>query len=302
MKKYLVWSFVWLLWLVNPALAAEGLTKIANNVYAYIGEKAASPANSFGANAGIVIGRDGVLVVDTLISAKEADRFIADIRKITDKPIKYVVNTHYHPDHALGNSEFSKLGAVIVSQSKDEASLEKDGPGMLANMQSMGLSDEDMRGTELAVATLTFTDRMTINLGDEKVELIYPGPSHSAGSSIVLVTQEKVLFTGDVLFTDYHPYMADGNVASWIKVLDFVRTLDAIVIIPGHGPLSGKKEVADMKAYLQIFDKKARKLAARSKDVEKIAAELKKELPVRSQLDWAIAENVKGLYLPKKKE
>ena len=110
-------------------LAAEGLTRIAESVYSYVDVKNASPSNSFGANAGIIVGRDGVVVVDTLMTAKEAKRFIRDIRAITEKPVKYVVDTHYHLDHAFGNAEFARLGAVIVSHENDRANLAKNGEG-----------------------------------------------------------------------------------------------------------------------------------------------------------------------------
>lgn len=81
------------------AFADDGLTKISDGVYSYVDSKDPSPAHSFGANARIVIGKDGIVVVDTLISAKEAQRFIKDIRAVSDKPIRYVVNTHDHLDH-----------------------------------------------------------------------------------------------------------------------------------------------------------------------------------------------------------
>ena len=112
MKKIVVsFALVLSLTLVLAQTACAELTRLADNVYAYVGSKDASPAHSFAANAGIVIGRDGVLVVDTLISAREGARFLADIRAVTDKPIRYVVNTHTHLDHALGNSVFARLGA-----------------------------------------------------------------------------------------------------------------------------------------------------------------------------------------------
>lgn len=108
------------------ASAQPGLTKIADGVYSYVGAKNPSPATSFGANAGIIIGSDGVVVVDTLTSAKEAQRFIKDIRSITDKPIKYVINTHHHLDHSLGNSEFVKLGAAVIAQENCRREAQKD--------------------------------------------------------------------------------------------------------------------------------------------------------------------------------
>jgi glyoxylase-like metal-dependent hydrolase (beta-lactamase superfamily II) len=284
----------------STAFAGQGLTKLADNVYSYADVKNGSPANSFAANAGIVIGRDGILVVDTLISAKEAKRFIGDIRKVTDKEIKYVVDTHYHLDHAFGNCEFATLGATIISQENDRKNLEKKGAAALKNAKGYGLSDEDLAGTAISLPTISFTDRMTIDLGGERVELIFVGASHTEGSTLVYLPERKILFTGDILFTDFHPFMGEGDVAGWVKSLDFILSLDVTTIIPGHGPISGKKEIGDMKAYIQLFDRKARELAAQTTDVDKIAAELKKVLPVKSQGEWMIAYNLKMKYLPAK--
>lgn len=301
MKRFLGWSvFVMAALFATTASARQGLTKLAENVYSYVDVKNATPVESFAANAGIVVGRDGILVVDTLISAKEDRKFIGDIRKVSDKQIKYVVDTHYHLDHAFGNCEFAKTGAAIISQANDRKNLASKGEAALKNAKSYGLTDEDMAGTVITLPTLTFTDRMTIDLGGETVELIYVAPSHTEGSILVYLPERKILFTGDVLFTDFHPFMAEGDVTGWIKTLDYILALDVTTIIPGHGPISGKKDIAEMKEYIRTFDQKARELAAKSKDVDYIAAELKKVLPVRSLADWMIAYNLKLKYLPAK--
>ena len=300
MKKFVVLSvLVVLIVCSGAAFAQEGLTKIADNVYSYVGAKDASPANSFAANAGIVIGRDGILVVDTLISAKEGQRFLADIRKISDKPIKYVVNTHTHLDHAFGNCVFAKLGAVVISHDADRKLLEKVGEATLRNIGNYGLKPEDMAGTEIVLPSLTFSDKMTIDLGGETVELIRVAPSHTGGSVIVNLPAKKLLFAGDILFTDFHPYLADGDIPGWTRTLDALLAMDVERIIPGHGPLSSKKDLREMKEYLVLFDAKARELASGSQDADAISAELKKALPKRSLAEWMIGFNVKSRYLQK---
>jgi len=281
----------------QAASAQTGLTKIADGVYSYVDTKNPSPATSFGANAGIIIGKDGVVVVDTLTSAKEARRFIKDIRAITDKPIKYVVNSHHHLDHSLGNSEFVKLGAVVVAQETCRKEAQKDADTIIKRALGYGFNAEALEGTTVVLPTLTFTDRMTIELGDRNVELIYPGPSHTKGSSVVFIPDAKVLFVGDALFTNFHPNMRDADVNGWIKALDTLSALDAQKIIPGHGPVSSKQDITDMKQYLLVFDSKARELSAKSQDPVYIASELKKTLPKREYFDMFIASNVKGMYL-----
>lgn len=284
---------------VHTAFAQEGLKKIADGVYAYADVKNGSPKNSFGANAGIIIDKNGMVVVDTLISAKEAKRFIRNIRAVSVKPIKFVVNTHYHLDHSFGNSEFTRLGAMIIAQSADNANMRNKGEYVLNNAGNFGLTKEDLRGTELAYPALAFNDRMEISLGSKKIHLIYTGPSHTEGSIMVYLPDSKLLFTGDILFTDRHPYMGDADVGGWIKALDFIMGMDVVTIIPGHGPISSKKDIADMKNYLTIFDKKAKELCMQSNDPDIIAAEMKKVLPARSENDSFIKTNIQMKYLKK---
>lgn len=300
MKRFIVVGIFLVLGVLGGALSARAeLTRIADNVYSYVGATDASPANSFAANAGIVIGRDGILVVDTLISAKEAQRFLADIRKISDKPIRYVVNTHTHLDHAFGNGVFAKQGAIIISHEADRRLLEKVGETTLKNIGNYGLKPEDMAGTEIVYPSLTFSERMTLDLGGETVELIRVAPSHTDGSLIVCLPARKLLFSGDILFTDFHPYLADGDIPGWTRTLDALLAMDVERIIPGHGPLSTKKDLREMKEYLVLFDTKARQLAAGSQDADAFAAEMKKVLPKRSLAEWMIAFNLKNRYLQK---
>lgn len=279
--------------------AQDGLTKIADNVYACVDVRNSMPSNSFGANAGVVVGSRGIAVIDTLISAKEAKRLLADIRAISDKPVRYVVDTHSHLDHTFGNSLFEKAGAVVVSQEATKREMLAGSEKTLAAAKDFGLTAQDMEGTVIAYPELTFGDRMRIDLGGVEVELMYPGPSHTDGSILVFLPGRKILFAGDVLFTNYHPYMADGNIDGWVKTLDFVLSLDAETIVPGHGPVSTKRDVREMKEYVVTFDRKARELAAKSGDVKAIAAALKESLPPRAQGEWMIPANVEGKYLGK---
>lgn len=286
--------------LLITSLAFADLTKLSDNVYAYVGEKDASPSHSFAANAGIVIGRDGVLVVDTLISAREGQRFLADIRKITKKPIKYVVNTHTHLDHAFGNCVFADLGATVISHSADRALLAKVGADILKNSGTYGLKPEDMAGTEIVLPNMTFSDQMSIDLGGVTVELIRTASSHTEGSLVVWLPSQKLLFAGDILFTDFHPYLADGDLSGWGKTIDKLLTMDVERIIPGHGPLSSRKDLQEMKAYLIAFDATAREMVAKGATADAITAELLKQLPKRTLAEWMVGHNVKARYSGKK--
>ncbi|OGQ96590.1 MAG: MBL fold metallo-hydrolase [Deltaproteobacteria bacterium RIFOXYD12_FULL_57_12] len=282
---------------VDSALAADKLTRIAENVFAFVDTKQSSKDNSFGANAGIIIGRDGIAVVDTLVSAKEARRFIKAIRAVSKKPIKYVINTHYHLDHAFGNAEFVKLGAVVIAQENDKQTMAKTAEETLKNAGEYGLTPEDMKGTTIAYPVLSYGDRLTIDLGNQLVELRHARPSHTDGDTLVFLPDKKVFFAGDILFTNYHPFLAEGNIEEWCDELDDLQAMDAEVIIPGHGPISGKKDLADMKQYLLQFDQQAKALATQGTDPQALADEMLKTLPQRAEGAWLISANLKMKYL-----
>lgn len=277
---------------------AEGLTKITDGVYAYTNIKSESPNNRFGANAGIVVGEKGLMVVDTLTSAKEAKKLLSDIRKITPKPIRYVVNTHYHLDHAFGNCVFADMGAVIIGHANCRGQILKIESQALETAKSFGMDDAALEGTRVVVPEMAFEKAMELDLGNRVVRLLHCGQvSHTAGSILVWIPGQKVVFAGDILFTDFHPYMAEGNLKGWSKALNDLLGLGAEKIIPGHGPLSGATDVQAMKAYLTAFDYHARSLCAASTNLEQITAEMIKRLPQRADGHFIVQANIQGRYL-----
>lgn len=283
--------------LCSSLAQAEGLIKITDRVYSYADVSDPSPGNSFGSNAGIVIGDKGILVVDSLVSAKEAKRLVSDIRKISDKPIRYVVNTHSHFDHTFGNAEFASLGAVILAQDTCAENMRKSSEHVIRNAKDYGISAEEAKDIKIAYPNVTFADKTRFVLGGVSVELLFIAPSHTSDSIIVFIPEEKVAFSGDILFTDYHPYMGDGDIEGWVKTLDHLMTLDAEKIIPGHGPVSTKKDVAEMKKYILAFDKTAKDLSSKSNDIEYVSAEVKKAVPARSRGDFLIPGSLQAKYL-----
>ncbi len=108
----------------------------------------------------------------------------------------------------------------------------------------------------------------------------------------MFVPERNVVFAGDVLFTGYHPYMAEGDLAGWTVALDALAQLKAAAIVPGHGPASTNEDIADMKAYIVLFDREARRLSSLSNDPEFLYAELKKVLPNRPESDFLIRVNI----------
>jgi cyclase len=300
--KTTVWMLAAFLLLSAQSVIAQNaaeLKKITESVYAYTDVPAGTPGNVFSANAGIVIGKDAVLVVDTLTSAKEAEAFAAAIRNITDKPVRYVVNTHYHLDHVLGNSFFSERGTRIIGHVKCREAMNAAGNKVPGNPASFGLPLDFWKGTRSVAPDMAFDRGMVLDLGGLIVRLIHTGiASHSADSIMVHVPSQDVLFAGDILFTDFHPFIGDGDLDGWQKNLDFIHAMNVRHIIPGHGPLSSNKDIEAMKAYLPLFDAKAKELCSVEKDIGKLTAALLEVLPRRTGGDFIITMNLKTRYLP----
>jgi glyoxylase-like metal-dependent hydrolase (beta-lactamase superfamily II) len=244
------------------------------------------------------------MVVDTLTSANEGRGLLNAIKKLTNKPIKYVANTHYHLDHALGNCIFAKEGAIIIAHENVRGS-SKRAAKTIKNPESYGMTKEDMKGTVFIEPDICFAKRIYVDLGGIVVELFYPGASHNNSSVAAYIKKDNVLFTGDMLFNKCHPFIGEGDLASWEKVLDRISKINASVIIPGHGPLANKKDIEDMKEYIRKFDMLARKLCKGKtlKDSSLVANEMLKQLPdqKRDQLKMLVEMNLKFRYLKPEK-
>lgn len=157
-----------------------------------------------------------------------------------------------------------------------------------------------MQGTEIAYPVMTYQEKMTIDLGGQLLELTHAPHAHTGGDTLVYLPKQKVLFSGDVLFTQYHPFLGEGDIAEWSARLEAIKAMDVEKIIPGHGPVSDKGDLDDMEAYLQLFDTKAKELAATSDDPQEIAQEILPALPKRPEGAGLIPMNIQMKYLKKK--
>jgi cyclase len=176
-------------------------------------------------NSGVVAGSDGVLVFDALDSealARSERQAIADVVK---QPIRYLVSSPFHDPFSKGNLAYGDVFKIGHENYR---------AGLLDQMQRGGLSAEEQR-TRLPDAT--FRDRMTFYLGGKEIQVLYFGAAHTRGDSILFVPQDRIAYMSEVFFNEEFPNMAGGYGVSWIRVLDAVRSLDADVFIPGHGPI-----------------------------------------------------------------
>jgi cyclase len=218
------------------------LEKLGDGVWAVIG----SDGGKAGANAGFVVGEDGVAVIDTFEDPGAAKGLLAEVRKITPLPIRFVVNTHYHLDHVNGNDVFAAAGAIILAQRnvRDWMRTEnlkwwgdKIKPEVKARVESLKLPD------------VVYDRGVDLYLGSRKLEVrSYPG--HTGGDSIVYVHDAGVVFCGDLFWKEHIPNMIDATSDAWIKTLDELVGSGAGKFVPGHGEPGTSLDVRAFQQYL----------------------------------------------------
>jgi glyoxylase-like metal-dependent hydrolase (beta-lactamase superfamily II) len=213
-------------------------TKLSEHAYAYTAE--GDP------NSGIVIGDDAVMVIDTQATPAMAQDVIRRIREVTDKPIKYVVLSHYHAVRVLGAAAY-RPEHIIASQDTRDLIVER---GEQDKASEIGRFPRLFRNVEsvppgMTWPTMTFTGRMSLWLGKLEVQLIQLGRGHTKGDTVVWLPQDKVLFSGDLVEFDATPYAGDAYFQDWPKTLDNIAALQPQALVPGRGAaLQGAADVA----------------------------------------------------------
>ena len=203
-------------------------TKLSANAYAYTAE--GDP------NTGVIIGDDAVMVIDTQATPVMAQDVIRHIRKITDKPIKYVVLSHYHAVRVLGASSY-KPEHIIASRDTYDLIVER---GEADKASEIGRFPRLFRNVESVPAgmtwpTITFTGAMSIWLGQLEVQLLQVGRGHTKGDTIAWLPEQKILFSGDLVEFDATPYAGDAYFQDWPKTLDNLAAMKPRALVPGRG-------------------------------------------------------------------
>jgi glyoxylase-like metal-dependent hydrolase (beta-lactamase superfamily II) len=204
-------------------------------------------------NAVVLATDEGVLVIDTRQHPRDGQDLIDRIRKISDKPIKWVINSHFHGDHHLGDPPFRALGATFVAQRETAALMQKTWPKEIARRQAFFKAHNfDPAETRLVLPDVTFDSGMTIRLGGREAVLMYLGPGQQAGDTFVYFPHARTLFTPGAFAKHSMPNMNfTPSVDTWIKLLDQVAHMENVDrILPAHGDVASRADVPELAAML----------------------------------------------------
>jgi len=233
---------------VPPAAAQESapveVKQIASDLYFYY--------DFNGSNAVFLVTEEGVLLIDTLTHPRAGRDLLDRIRKVTDKPIKWVINSHFHGDHQMGNAVFKAAGATFVAQMETARIMQHVHPKEMARriegFKSRGYDPDEVK---LVLPDVTFDSEMTIRLGGRDVRLFYLGPGQQAGDTFIQFPHARALFTPGAFAKHSMPNMAfTPSVESWLQLLDQVAAMDVDTILPAHGDVATRADVKELAAML----------------------------------------------------
>ncbi|MGI5131126.1 MBL fold metallo-hydrolase [Pseudonocardia sp. CA-107938] len=282
---------------------AKGLHDLGDGCHAWM-----LPDGSWGwSNAGLITGSGTSLLVDTLFDLALTREMLAGITPVTaTNPIATLVNTHSDGDHVFGNELLAERDVEIIASAAAAELMTQEAVDALANIKKIDgptgdfarhiFGPFDFEGITATGPDRTFEGELTLDVGGREVHLIQVGPAHTAGDVIVHVPDARLLYSGDILFVGGTPIAWAGPIDRWIAALERILDMDLVTILPGHGPVSGKTEVAEMREYLVHVQEQARKRFEEGLSVDDAIASIDlgrwADLPEHGRL----AQNVINVY------
>jgi glyoxylase-like metal-dependent hydrolase (beta-lactamase superfamily II) len=276
----------------------KGLHDLGNSVYAYL-----QPDGSWGwSNAGLITDGEVSLLVDTLFDLRLTQEMLDTMRRavLATSHIDMVVNTHANGDHCYGNQLIADAQIIASKKTADEmrtepqpaqrAMLLKQAPtmGQLGAFMIHAYSSFNFENITLTLPNKTFEGETTLQVGNKAVRLIEVGPAHTLGDTLAYIPEDRVVFTGDILFIGGHPIMWAGPTSNWLRACDRILEMDVETIVPGHGPITDKKGVAEVKGYLQYVYDEARKRY----EAGMSASEAARDIPLDRYASWSDGERI----------
>jgi len=260
------------------------LKQVGPGVYAAID----GPEHKAGSNAGFVIGDDGVLVIDAFFNIDAARALVREIHRLTPKPIRFVVNTHYHADHTGGDQALRDAGAIIIAHRNVRGWVRTNNINLFGDRITPELK---AKIEALPLPDLVTDKDLTVWLGSRKV-VVRTVLGHTGGDLTVLVPDAKALFTGDMLWRKVPPNLIDGSVHEWVATdADFAAMPDAehMTYVPGHGDVAKLNDVKDFRQYLIDLERLVSEGRKRGLKDDSLAQEVTPKLKALHP-DWTISD------------
>lgn len=243
--------------------APLALEQVAPGIHVYRAPYALVAPDNDGAiaNATLIVGDEAAAVIDTGNSRLAGARLKAAVRAVTDRPLRYVINTHMHPDHTLGNAAFVGEGTRFVGHHKLPRALSQRAETYLA--QAQRLLGAEAEGTAIVLPDLLVEDRLVLDLGGRPLELVAHPTAHTDNDLTVFDSATGTRVMGDLLFVGHIPTL-DGSLLGWLKLLDSLATLPTARAVPGHGPASVAWPLAAEaeRRYLRLLRDDVRRILA----------------------------------------
>lgn len=253
---------------LSVCASAATTHKIGPDLYAYISD------NDSSANSTFLVSEQGILVVDTGLNAQEGRKLLDEIRRVSQSPVRWIVNTHYHPDHRGGNSAIGP-DAVIISSYETRAAV-------LRSQHEQDAKVNPKTALEYQLNEV-FSGRQgpTLFIGGHEVQIYHPGPAHTLGDAVVYFPDQHAIVTGDLFLTNSCPAMDDGDMENWITALDQMLALPLEHVVPGHFGLATKNELQRFRNYLADL----RDQVARMRSTGMPLAQIQKQLVLNAYKD-----------------
>ena len=273
--------------------AVNQVTNIAPGVYFHEGDlKGHGHCNN-----GWIVFDDFVLVIDGNFPSG-AQEIIPKIKAVTDKPIRFVFDTHHHGDHAYGNEVWVQNGATPVAHAGVVEEMKKYETGYYSTKpgrwETSAKTRPDVAASKLKPPTLLYDKKLIFDDGKHPVELLYLGVAHTHGDGFAWLPKERILFTGDACVNGPYNYAADGDTGAWVRTLEAAKKLGASTICPGHGPIGSAEVLAQQQAYFIELRKQVRRVAHKKTDELKASID---DIKTALQKQERIARYV-GEFLP----
>jgi cyclase len=250
------------------------MRELAPGVFAYIQAGGPGLIAQGVSNAGLIVGDDHAMVIDATGAPMHAKSFIAAARRaIGDRPFRRLINTHHHGDHVNGNQFFPSIEILSHSYCRDEVR-----KAVASTPKMWDKRDGYADGTEqrrLVPPTTTIEGKMVFHYGDSPVEILHPGPAHTYGDLLIYLPKYRLLFASDVAFIYVAPFAHNAHVGKWLETVDRIMKMDVETIVPGHGPICGKKELAEMAEYFRTLQREVKRRLDAGMSPGRAAADIK---------------------------